>query len=146
MLTDKLTRIREAFESVLAWRWLAGFYILLIFARNYHEPALVSLGRRLTPTPALLNLAHIPMYALLCWVLWRCSQKRDGFRRLPVLLAILVATMDEGFQAVRSGRSMEWNDWVLNLVGIALCALWLAREQPTARITRITAGAPWRSL
>ena len=113
--------LRIFIHSRWTWRFIAAVYTGLIFARNFRELKPVTQARSV----GVLNPLHVPAYALLCWLIWKCFPDRRAAWRLPVLLSVWIATLDEAFQAVRLNQAMEWNDWSLNLLGIAIIGVWM---------------------
>lgn len=93
----------------------------------------------LLPTPqldgiprasALMNLAHLPLAALLCWLLTRLVR-----HRMPAAaLALLVCLAIEGLQALLGTGEPSLGDLAVDLAGIAAAlALMAALDDPTLR-------------
>jgi VanZ family protein len=92
------------------------------------------LGRRiLFPPPAVQNLLHVPVYAILTWLWWRALRAKTG-RRPAVLLAAAIAAgygiLDEIHQMYVPGRFASITDALLNAAGAAAVVAWVFLRAP----------------
>jgi VanZ family protein len=96
------------------------------------------LGRHiLFPPPAVQNLLHVPVYAVLTWLWWRAlappkPSVKAGRRAalLAAAIAIGYGVLDEIHQMQVPGRFASVTDALLNAAGAAAVVLWVFWRGP----------------
>ncbi len=117
----------------MRWTLLAIAYMAALFLLS-SIPDDSDLGRRiLFPPPAIQNLLHVPVYAVLTWIWWRALRARTG-SQLAALLAAAIAVgygiLDEFHQMYVPGRFASVTDALLNAAGAVAVVAWVLLRAP----------------
>jgi VanZ family protein len=96
-------------------RLSAGVLLVVVVVNllyHGHQPYAVGLFR-----PPWDKLAHLTLFGAIGGLLWLAA----GAQRvaLVVALAALLGLIDESAQALAPGRSVDWRDWVMDVLGAA---------------------------
>ena len=96
-------------------RLSAGVLLVVVVVNllyHGHQPYAVGLFR-----PPWDKLAHLTLFGAIGGLLWLAA----GAQRvvLVVALAALLGLIDESAQALAPGRSVDWRDWLMDVLGAA---------------------------
>jgi len=96
-------------------RLSAGVLLVVVVVNllyHGHQPYAVGLFR-----PPWDKLAHLTLFGAIGGLLWLAA----GAQRvaLVVALAALLGLIGESAQALAPGRSVDWRDWVMDVLGAA---------------------------
>jgi VanZ family protein len=96
-------------------RLSAGLLLVVLVVNllyHGHQPYAVGLFR-----PPWDKLAHLTLFAAIGGLLWVVA----GAQRVAVVVALaaLLGLIDESAQAFAPGRSVDWRDWVMDVLGAA---------------------------
>lgn len=122
-MNARTTQLRMGDRGMRVWRTLALGGVLVTLVAT-HWPRL-----RLTPEAPSDKVLHAVTYGVLTLLVWRTA----WFARRWHLVAamVLFASLDESTQSLPPfHRHTSWNDWTADLVGIAVCALFLVCSLP----------------
>jgi hypothetical protein len=122
-------------SATVRWTPLAVAYMAMLFLLS-SIPDDSALGHRiLFPPPAVQNLLHVPVYAVLTWLWWRALRAKAG-PRAAVLCAGAIAVgygiLDEIHQMYVPGRFASVTDALLNAAGAAAVVAWILLRRPAA--------------
>jgi hypothetical protein len=141
-----LSRVAPRPGRHLGARELSHILLLILLAIPFLIPIPESLRRNLL-TGTLGNLVHIPLFVIIMLLLHQRGPTA-GRLLLTALLAAAVGGAIEGAQDL-VGRSARYQDWLLDLHGIALASawvLWRRRHRPLrlALLILLFLGVPAR--
>ncbi len=81
----------------------------------------------------LRKIAHMAVFAILFWLIWRAFAFKRQYFLWSLLIAILYAASDEWHQSFIVGRSMEFIDFLFDSLGILAVALGKLKSEAPLR-------------
>ena len=119
LLASNLRRIVAAWGPALVW-----MLVIFVFSSIPDVPGQRGLPRASNRVldDTLRQVAHVVEYAILAGLLWRAARRSAA--RCPCLWAavgsLVYAASDEFHQSFVPGRKAHLQDWLTDLVGVAL--------------------------
>jgi len=113
------------------WRLISILYIILIFCLS----SIPDTGKQIIRGENVIsNLAHIPIYTILTYLLFKAFQNKSSSSTriwiISILCAFIFGIIQEFYQALIPGRTTSLSDVCLNGIGIGLALIikWKKKE------------------